>query len=183
MSTTINASDFRSWEAYGLADFGDFADCVEFINQTENWDGTLNGAWYYVPEEPIPFSVPAGLNCRVIYGGTFSDSHSPGASHYTFAEVYDMSDEDEAAEYAKRCAELLACEEYDPDDAQEWEVICGNVGTVYDGTDEDEARRKFAVYVEQSKSGRGRAGNEDVTLLCNGEIVEEHSGTHAEVDD
>ena len=60
------------------------------------------------------------------------------------------------------------------DIASEWEVLVGNVGSVYVGDDEAEARRKFDVYVESSKSGVGRAGDEPVTLMCDGEPVIEH---------
>lgn len=53
-------------------------------------------------------------------------------------------------------------------------VICGNIGCVYDGCDRSEAERRFNGYVEQSKSGFGRAGNENVTMFCDGEIILEH---------
>jgi hypothetical protein len=55
-----------------------------------------------------------------------------------------------------------------------WEVIAGNVGTVYSGTDETIARAKFESYKEDSILGNGRVSNEDVTLMCNGEVEEEH---------
>ncbi len=61
----------------------------------------------------------------------------------------------------------------------QWEVIVGNIGSVYAGADEDKARRTYAGYVEQSVSGTGRAGNEDVTLLCDGDIVMEIFGIKA----
>lgn len=57
-----------------------------------------------------------------------------------------------------------------------YEVIVGNIGTVYRGDDESEARRLFDVYVEQSRSGFGRAGGESVTVFQDGEIVLEHEG-------
>ena len=58
-----------------------------------------------------------------------------------------------------------------------YEVIVGNIGTVYDGNDLAEANRKFDTYVEQSKSGRGRAGGEDVTIMTNGEPTREFEGS------
>lgn len=57
-----------------------------------------------------------------------------------------------------------------------WEVIVGNVGSVYSGHDEAMARKKYNSYIESSKSGAGRAGGEDVTLMHNGDIREEYTG-------
>lgn len=58
----------------------------------------------------------------------------------------------------------------------EYEVIVGNVGSVYAGTSQREAHKRFTDYVLISKSGRGRAGDEDVTLLRDNEIIREHVG-------
>jgi len=58
----------------------------------------------------------------------------------------------------------------------EWEVIVGNIGTVYSGTNGFEARKKFSTYVKQSKTGYGRAAYEDVTLMKDGDMVKEHYG-------
>ena len=55
-----------------------------------------------------------------------------------------------------------------------FQVVVGNVGQVYDGSNYMQARAAYAEYVKQSKSGRGRAGNEPVTLFHNGEIKAEH---------
>ncbi len=51
-----------------------------------------------------------------------------------------------------------------------WEVIVGNIGTVYSGDDELEARCEWETYVAVSKRGHGRGGNETVMLMCDGEI-------------
>lgn len=56
-----------------------------------------------------------------------------------------------------------------------YEVIVGNIGKVYTGTDAEEAEETFEEYVEQSKSGYGRAGAEQVTMLLNGEIRKEYN--------
>jgi len=58
-----------------------------------------------------------------------------------------------------------------------WEVIVGNIGTVYDDLSEQGARATFKVYKEMSKLNEGRAGGENVTLMCDGEIAEEYIGT------
>jgi hypothetical protein len=57
-----------------------------------------------------------------------------------------------------------------------YQVLVGNIGTVYTGKDRSEADRLFAVYVEQSQSLRGRAGGEPVTLFEDNEIIREHEG-------
>lgn len=55
-------------------------------------------------------------------------------------------------------------------------VLVGNVGTVYQGTNKAEAKKVYNEYVKASKSGIGRAGNEDVRLLNNytGDIFNEY---------
>ena len=58
-----------------------------------------------------------------------------------------------------------------------YEVVVGNIGTVYRGTDQDEAGRRFRSYVQDSRNGYGRVAGEPVTLFKDGEIVEEIEGT------
>lgn len=58
-----------------------------------------------------------------------------------------------------------------------YEVIVGNIGTVYSGTNGFEANTKFATYSGQSKSNYGRAAGEDVTIMKDGEITREYVGT------
>ncbi len=59
-----------------------------------------------------------------------------------------------------------------------YDVIVGNIGTVYSGTNHRDARLHARTYIDQSKSERGRAGGESVTIFKNGEITEEYIGTH-----
>lgn len=61
----------------------------------------------------------------------------------------------------------------------EWEVIVGNVGSVYAGTDRASALAKFDTYVALSKANVGRAAGENVVLLQNNAIVKEHDGVVA----
>lgn len=63
-----------------------------------------------------------------------------------------------------------------------YEVIVGNIGSVYVGPDKVEAERKFAEYVSQSKSGAGRAAGEPVTLLEEDEVEDEYQPQDAEVE-
>ena len=59
----------------------------------------------------------------------------------------------------------------------EHEVIVGNIGSVYCGEDEAEAKRTFDSYVTDSKANYGRAAGEDVTMMTAGEPVAEYFGT------
>lgn len=55
-----------------------------------------------------------------------------------------------------------------------YEVIVGNVGTVYQGEDILDACDTYEKYVRYSKKGEGRCGDECVTMLRDGEITNEH---------
>lgn len=57
-----------------------------------------------------------------------------------------------------------------------YEVIVGNIGTVYSGDDPSCAVRTYREYVSLSANGEGRAGYEDVTLFIKGEVEKHHSG-------
>lgn len=57
------------------------------------------------------------------------------------------------------------------------QVIVGNIGTVYDGTNGYEARNTYFEFVRASKSGKGRAGGEDVTWMKGDDIHKEHQGS------
>lgn len=59
-------------------------------------------------------------------------------------------------------------------------VIVGNIGTVYDGGSKKDALKDFREYVADSQSGRGRAGGESVTLFENGHPVKEFVGENDE---
>lgn len=55
-----------------------------------------------------------------------------------------------------------------------YEVIVGNIGTM-PYTSKKLAMECYTTYVNLSKSDHGRASGESVTLLKNGEIIEEHT--------
>ena len=63
-----------------------------------------------------------------------------------------------------------------------WEVIVGNIGTVYSGSDEKQARKDYRDYVDISRAGAGSAGGEPVTLMRDGEPELEHEGTLSDDD-
>jgi hypothetical protein len=58
-----------------------------------------------------------------------------------------------------------------------YEVVVGNVGSVYHGDIEDDANEMFESYAEASREMVGaRCFGEDVTLFVDGEIEQEHVG-------
>ena len=57
----------------------------------------------------------------------------------------------------------------------QYQVIVGNVGTVYSGPSKRMARREYTAYVRISKAGVGRAGDENVTLMTDEDILDEFS--------
>lgn len=99
--TSYRAYDRKEWSEAGLKDFGDYAEGIEFINQTEYGDGQLEGDWYYCDDEN-----------RTIYHGTFGNYNSPGAEHYTSAVVYaDVDDYQFGVERLEGMEEYLDGEE------------------------------------------------------------------------
>ena len=48
------------------------------------------------------------------------------------------------------------------------EVIVGNIGTVYSGTDKDEACNHYDVYSNMSESNYGRCASEPVAWMVDG---------------
>ena len=58
-----------------------------------------------------------------------------------------------------------------------YEVIVGNVGSVYHGNNRAEAIKTYRSYVRSSRELVGaRCYGEDVILLVDGEIEQEHTG-------
>ncbi len=55
-----------------------------------------------------------------------------------------------------------------------FQVVVGNVGIVYDGDNDEKAEEIFEEYIEISKSGASRAGDEPVTLMEDNDIVDEY---------
>lgn len=90
MSMSFTAHE-RGWEDAGLADYSEFSDKINECDQRELGDCTA-GKWWYAPDKPLHDGR------LVIYHGTWGNYNAPGASSYTYAEVYDP---DEAEEYGK----------------------------------------------------------------------------------
>lgn len=58
-----------------------------------------------------------------------------------------------------------------------YELIVGNIGTVYSGNNKADALGKFSLYKGQSIGNYGRAAGENVTLMRDGEPWMEYFGT------
>lgn len=63
-----------------------------------------------------------------------------------------------------------------------YQVIVGNIGTVTDTDNKAEATGDYWDYVDLSISDYGRGGNEDVTLMEDGEPIKEHFGNKGDQD-
>jgi hypothetical protein len=57
-----------------------------------------------------------------------------------------------------------------------FQVIVGNVGTVYDGDDEAQAIVEHSQYCVSSRVSSGRCAGESVVLMKDGDIEKEHQG-------
>ena len=55
-----------------------------------------------------------------------------------------------------------------------FEVIVGNIGTVYSGNNYMQAVSKYSAYVKLALSITGRASGESVVLMKHGDILREH---------
>ena len=58
----------------------------------------------------------------------------------------------------------------------QYKVIVGNVGTVYDGDNKQEAYKHYSEYVYLSKYDTGMAVGESVTIMDGGEVENEFTG-------
>jgi hypothetical protein len=59
--------------------------------------------------------------------------------------------------------------------ANQWEVVVGNLGAVYRGSNGFEAIKQFNEYRHGSKIQYGRIANEPVTLMRNGEVHSDYA--------
>lgn len=58
----------------------------------------------------------------------------------------------------------------------QYEVVVGNVGTIYSGSSKKEATKRYNSAVKSSKLNSGRDAGESVTLFCDSDICKEHVG-------
>ena len=90
MPICINNFNHKEWEQHGLKDYGDFVDEVGECNQMDYHDHST-GEWFYVNED-----------AKTIYFGTWVNDNAPGASSYTYAEIFDAEDPEDLAKFAER---------------------------------------------------------------------------------
>lgn len=64
-----------------------------------------------------------------------------------------------------------------------YEVLVGNIGTVYHGTSHRDAWICAQEYRAQSQAGCGRTAGEPVTILADGEPIDEYAGSQPAEDD
>lgn len=57
-----------------------------------------------------------------------------------------------------------------------YEIVVGNIGTVYSGHNHRTALQKYNEYIRQSQNTNGRAAGETVTFFYDGEIDREYIG-------
>jgi hypothetical protein len=57
-----------------------------------------------------------------------------------------------------------------------FEVVVGNIGTVYSGNNNKQALKDYKFYVNESDIPFGRASGESVTMFKNGETFKEFIG-------
>jgi hypothetical protein len=60
-----------------------------------------------------------------------------------------------------------------------YEVVVGNIGSVYTGTRKADAMKHFREYKRQSETGYGRAADEEITLFADGELALTHEAITA----
>ncbi len=72
--------------------------------------------------------------------------------------------------------EGIKIESQEENKTNQYEVIVGNIGTVYSGPNHNTAFLTYSEYVTHSKSNYGRAGGESVTLFKDNEIDMEFLG-------
>ena len=88
------AWDHKEWAAQGLRDYADFED-VTYVNQ-EDFGDYYEGDWFYDDKDTL-----------TIYYGSFGNYNAPGASSYTYADVYETLEE-----FEKELAEYESAPEY-----------------------------------------------------------------------
>lgn len=113
MSQFFRACDHEEWRKCGLQNYEDYSECIEYVNQSEYGDDQLEGEWFFIPDEALADGD------RVIYHGTFGNYNSPGSSHATYANVYDMNDPDDVGELIRDRDTWEGQEEYANDEPDE----------------------------------------------------------------
>jgi hypothetical protein len=60
-----------------------------------------------------------------------------------------------------------------------WQVVVGNIGTVYQGNNQDKATATYHEYVRLSRCNLGRGGGESVVIFrSDGSVLFEYTGSN-----
>ncbi len=102
MPVFVKASDHDNWDRHGLKDYGDFADMISECEVQDLGDYSV-GNWFFADDENLPAMKDVDYgnqkpNERAFYYGDWGNDASPGASHNTFAVIFDMDNPDEVNE-------------------------------------------------------------------------------------
>ena len=97
MPYNICALNYKEWEKYNLENYCDFSEKLTEYDMRTIGD-SVKGCWYYIPEGQT-----------IIHFGEWGEYNSPGASSYTWANIYD---EDETEDFLKHKKEL--------EDSEKW---------------------------------------------------------------
>jgi hypothetical protein len=136
MSESYNAFDHKSWNEVGLLNFEDFSELIEYVNQSEYGDGQLEGEWWWADD-----------STRTVYYGSFGNDWAPGASSYTYAEVFGEDEKDDYLLEVKRWEgfpEYLESEDDDDmDDSDDTSDDEGLEGSFFPGESDCEFLREW----------------------------------------
>ena len=104
---------------------------------------------------------------------------APDTGEYQTAVLYGNEDAPERIEFFKNADpnhdEVADYIWIDPDFSHHYQVVVGNLGTVYTGANATDAATQYAAYVEISLGSVGRTAGQPVTMLQDGEPVREHT--------
>lgn len=118
-----------------------------------------------------------GENCR-----TCGEPHAQGGDGWD-GECGDCADRTASQDEGAGGSETLTGRHHPPEDPNyaQFEVVVGNIGTVYRGPLLKQALEDYAEYKWQSVEGYGRAAGESVVILRDGEPTKyEHRGINAD---
>jgi hypothetical protein len=106
MSFTLNAFNQAEWQRHGLADYCDYCDMILECNVGED-SFSGYGEWFYVPDDAAcPTTTESSISA---HGATTTRR---GQAMYTHAEIFDMTNADDAAEFAERVQHWESQPEY-----------------------------------------------------------------------
>jgi hypothetical protein len=161
-------ADHKEWAAAGL-DAIMQAHEMTYINQEEDGFDHLRGEWFIADDAT-----------RTIIYGTFGNYNSPGASHYTYADVYDDETEyrEELAHWASK-DEYLPCDEEDEGEDKDEEAPEEDAIT----TEDHRTFRQYGKVILTVGEGENHWAALDAWMEANGHFpdvwfISDHGNAH-----